>query len=233
MNIETIEHDGRIAASILASGIVIIGAVLWFKKKICPFCLWLWQQFTFKRDVRSWMVTNDKERNTFISIYSQDSAQYKKDAKKWNDSIAAIDATLKNGISHKQVELSAQLRLLMESIERPFFMCNEDGENRVVSVGYVKLLGLNTSSDLEGRLGEEFLHGELKADYLHAFEAARGSQTTFRSTVDFFNPYTKRHRGRWEITAPCEAVGKALIFTGRFEPIDDKAHEIAKKYFWE
>ena len=233
MNLETIEHDSRIAASILASGIVILGVMVWFKKKFVPCCLWVWEQFTFKRDMRKWMMTNDKERETFIALYSKDSAQYKKDAKRWNTSIADIDATLKNGISHKQVELTAQLRLLMESIERPFFMCNEDGENRVVSVGYVKLLGLNTSSDLEDRLGVEFLHGELKADYLHAFEVARDSQTTFRSTVDFFNPYTKRHRGRWEITAPCEAVGKALIFTGRFEPIDDKAHEIAKKYFWE
>ena len=233
MNLYTIEHDSRIAASLLASGIIIIGAILWFKKKFCPCCLWVWEQFTFKRDMRNWMVTNDKERDTFISIYSQDSAQYKKDAKKWNNSIAAINATLQNGISHKQVELSAQLRLLMESIERPFFMCNEDGENRVVSVGYVKLLGLNTSSDLEDRLGVEFLHGELKADYLHAFEVARDSQTTFRSTVDFLNPYTKEHRGRWGVIAPCESVGKALIFTGRFDPIDEKAHEIARKFSWE
>mgnify|MGYP003649549587 FL=1 len=148
MNLETIEHDSRIAASILASGIVILGVMVWFKKKFVPCCLWVWEQFTFKRDMRKWMMTNDKERETFIAIYSKDSAQYKKDAKRWNTSIADIDATLKNGISHKQVELTAQLRLLMESIERPFFMCNEDGENRVVSVGYVKLLGLNTSSDL-------------------------------------------------------------------------------------
>jgi|TARA_R110000824_G_scaffold15119_8_gene63848 hypothetical protein len=233
MNLETIEHDSRIIASLLASGIIIIGAILWFKKKFFPCCLWVWEQFTFKRDMRKWMVSTDKERLAFLEIYAEDSIRHREDAKKNTADIAAIDATLKNGISHKQVELTAQMKLLMESIERPFFLYNEAGQNRVVSAGYLELLGLNTAGDLDDHLWEDFLHGELKGDYLHTFEAAKESKTTFRSTVDFINPYTKEHRGRWGVIAPCESVGKSLIFTGRFDPVDEKAHDIAKKFSWE
>ena len=221
------KHSLEITKIASAAGLI-FGILMYARKAAFQFGIGIWNRFKFQTDMRTMMDKSSKERAEFL-------ARYEADAKKWDESAEQtreINKILRNGISHKLAQQAAQSQLFMESEERPIFMCDEDGKNTVVSLGYLKLLDIHTKDDLSDVQWQSVLGGELRSEYLHAFDIARESHTTFRKACDYRNPYTDNHRGRWKVIAPCVEVNDSLIFTGRFMAVDEKAIAIATEHSW-
>ena len=229
MNFDELEHNTKMLASLLASMAAIAGIIMYLRGKVWALCLWIWDQLKFKGDMRKWMIEGTAKSEAFLAAYAVNE-------KKWDTSvneITEINKILRNGLSHKIAQQAAQAQLFMESEERPIFMCDENGRNTVVSLGYLKLLGIHSRSDLDDVHWQAVLYGPLRSAYLHSFDVARHIKGTLRASSDFQNPYTEEHRGQWKVVAPCVEVNDSLIFTGRFdEALDDKAREIAEEYGW-
>jgi hypothetical protein len=215
------DNAGRIITIGGAVGVVIV----WGKKA------WSWvvKRATFQRYMRTMLDSMKDERDGFLMIYESD-------AKRWNkglEDVAEVKGILKNGVSHKLALLAAQHRQTMELDPRPIFVCDENGNNLLSSWGYLCLIGLTDHDELSSAQWRSVLTGELKDSYLADFTLASDNKMTLKSVSDFQNPDTGEHRGRWRVIAPCVAVNEALVFTGRFIPVDDKAREIAAKFGWE
>lgn len=217
------------AASDNAGKIVTIGGAVgvisvWGRKALS----WLIRRATFQRDMRAMLMAMKDERESFALLYETDS-------KRWNqglEDVAEVKKILKNGVSHKLALLAAQYHQTMELDPRPIFVCDENGENIMSSWGYLCLIGLTDHDDLSSAQWQQVIYGELKESYISDFALACAKKIALKSVSDFQNPNTGEHRGRWRVIAPCVQVNEALVFTGRFIPVDEKAKEIAAQFSW-
>lgn len=183
---------------------------------------------THMADVKDRIAEARKERAEFMTRYLTDS-------KRWDgglEELSEIKSILQNGVSHKLALLAAQHRQALELEARPIFVCDEHGKNMLSSQGYLNLLGLVDHEDLSSVQWQMSLYGELREQYMADFGMAQKERITLKSVCDFQNPDTGEHRGRWRVIAPCVAVNAALVFTGRFIPVDERAHEIARQFHW-
>lgn len=200
------------------------------------------QRLAFKTKLLSSIDSLKKSQDDFYKVndenvkgFQTDIAYLKECADKAADTankVAALDKKLSNGISHKLALLSAGHQQIIESDPFPLFVCDETGENTMISHGYCNLLDLQDTSLLTSVRWQDAIYGEVKDDYLSDFERAVSHKTGFISSCDFQNPLTKEPRGRWRVVATCSSVNEALIFTGRFIPEDDRAKQIAEEHNW-
>jgi len=234
--LDYIERNTGQIASILGSLAIIAAAVIWMRKSTLRFLLFFWRRFTFQSDMRKMLELSHQERVTFQEKYNKDSERWNMSADQIlenNRMLAELNGLVRNGISHKLALQSAQSHLMMQTEQRPIFLCDENGKNLLVSAGYLNLLGIHSRADLEDVQWQTVIYGELREAYLRDFDLAKDSCGHFRGTVDLRNPYTEEHRGRWRVIAPCAAVNAALVFIGRFVPVDDTARRIAAEHDWD
>ena len=225
----TEEHTKAVTALVGFLSLLVPG---WRKKVDAWFrALQRWaakDRIEFETTTRSHMAETSEKLDHFVN-------RYKEDSQRWDgglDKLRGIQAILENGISHKLAILAAQHRQGMEAEIRPMFVCDESGGNLMSSQGYLNLIGLSDHDDLSDAQWQMIICGDLKESYLSDFALAKRDKITLKSVVDFQNPNTGEHRGQWRVIAPCSQVNEALIFTGSFIPVDDKARQIAEEYGW-
>lgn len=133
----------------------------------------------------------------------------------------------KNGLVQQIAKIVSRERVEFALSNTPKFICDMNGVNIEVSAGYLRLVDLGSASELDGTQWMQVVYGELKDKYIQDFKRAATNKENFVGVVDFQNPLTGKHRGRWRIAAFCSTVGDATIYQGFFiSPEDDRAVEI-------
>jgi len=154
-------------------------------------------------------------------------------SKKNHEQILRLQGIVTNGLSHSVAKLIARLNNELENDFEPKFLCDENGHNWGVSIGYRRLVGV-MKDVLSGHQWENVVCGDLRDYYLESFYRSTRNKEDFVAVVDFQNPITGEHRGKWRVLATCSGVGESLIYSGRFiKAEDDRAKEIAKENGWE
>ena len=195
-----------------------------------PILRWFRNRFMFQSDLREFINTSNTERESFVKTYN-------KNAEKWDKAvgdIGKIKKQIENGLSHKMAMVAAGQYQLVRADTFPLFVCNETGKNEVVSLGYLNLLGLGFEAQeiITSIKWQNATCGELESDYIDAFQQAVTYKTDLMKECGFQNPITGEFRGVWRVFATCTEVGSALMFYGRFVPVDEKAQEIAEQFNW-
>lgn len=150
-----------------------------------------------------------------------------------HEQILRLQGIVTNGLSHSVAKLIARLNNDLENDFEPKFLCDENGHNWGVSIGYRRLVGV-MKDVLSGHQWENVVCGELRDYYLESFYRSTKNKEDFVSVVDFQNPISGEHRGKWRVLATCSCVGDSLIYSGRFiKAEDDTAKEIARENGWE
>jgi len=228
LQIEDVAKHSWEISKIAGALAIVFSCLMFVRKSICKFGVFIWKRFKFQCDMRAEMAKSSKTAADFL-------ATYKEDAKKWNSfggDIKEINKVLRNGISHKLARQEAQAQLAMESEETPIFMCDENGVNIAVSKGYLKLLDIYNRHDLDNIQWQATLAAKSRDGYLHSFNIARETKTTLRAHCEYQNPYSEEMRGEWKVTAPCVEVNSSLIFYGKLMAVDEKAISIATENGW-
>ena len=139
--------------------------------------------------------------------------------------------------NHGRAGIVQQLQLLtadsnreFEKVPIPQFKCDERGNNLLTNAAYRRLIGVSKEEDLEGLRWKSVIYGELLPSYLDVFSASTDANQDFYAEVDFRNPITGEHRGRWRVIAPVLHVGNGSIWVGSLEyALDEKAQELANE----
>lgn len=140
----------------------------------------------------------------------------------------------KTGVLNHVSRLVARDNAEFERADYPGFDCSQTGDNHRVTAAYRKLIGVTSREDLRGGLWRQAIYGELKDSYLEEFKRSTDSAEDFTAAVDFRNPRTHEHRGRWLIHAPAAPVTEGILYSGRFiAALDKTAVEIASAYAWD
>jgi len=137
--------------------------------------------------------------------------------------------------NHGRAGIVQQIQLLTADANREFekhpiaqFKCDEKGNNLLTNAAYRKLIGVSKEEDLEGLRWKSVIYGEKLSAYLKTFAACSEANEDFYAEVDFRNPVTGEHRGRWRVIAPVLHVGNGSIWVGSLEyALDDRARELA------
>ena len=154
-------------------------------------------------------------------------------AKKNHEEMVALKKIVTNGLSHSVAKLMVRMDQDFAFDTDPKFLCDENGNNWGVSVGYKRLVGVSQDF-LSGTQWQNTIYGDLKSSYLRSFERATSKKEDFIGVIDIQNPITGEHRGRWRVLATCKSVGESLIYSGRFiKAEDEKALDIASQHNWD
>lgn len=139
----------------------------------------------------------------------------------------------KNGALHQIGRLAAAYDISFENEPRPQFECTVTGENTLVNQAYRTLVEVWSSQEVNSLSWLGATYGDHKDSYLAEFQECAKHGIDFMGMVDFRNPHTGEHRGRWRIQARAKIVGDMCIYFGTFvEACDLRAAEIVVENFW-
>jgi PAS domain-containing protein len=153
--------------------------------------------------------------------------------------ISRIELALFNGGADGLVQnmdiIKAQCRSQFESTPAPMFICDNRGGNVRVNEAYRLLVQVWRDEDIGGTQWHAVIYGDLRADYLDAWAHAAAAGEDFIADVDFCNPLTNAHRGRWKIHAPASKRAEGgVYYVGRFvAALDAEARKVALGQGWQ
>jgi hypothetical protein len=137
------------------------------------------------------------------------------------------------GLVHQVARISAGQSVLFQNAPYPSFECDSRGRNAKVNDAYLQLVGCHSEEELTGGRWHQVIYGSLLEEYKSEFARCSAAHEDFVGCVDFRNPATDEHRGRWKIRAPCATVSEDCLFVGRFiGAMDEKAEMITRDHDW-
>lgn len=137
------------------------------------------------------------------------------------------------GICNQIARLSACHAAQFQAAPYPAFECNSAGQNTRVNEAYLQLVEFLDAADIGGTRWQQVTYGELREAYRAEFVRCASAREDFIGVVDFQNPMTGEHRGRWRVYAPCAQIGADCLFVGRFiAALDPAAQTIAAAHGW-
>jgi len=137
------------------------------------------------------------------------------------------------GLVNQVARLSACHSASFESAPYPSFECTSVGLNTRVNEAYRILTQVWSTDSITSGRWQQAIHGELEQKYLTEFSRCAAAKEDFVGVVDFKNPMTDEHRGRWRIHAPAAQIGHDCLYVGRFvAALDATAQEIAIGEGW-
>jgi len=154
------------------------------------------------------------------------------------EDLAAIKKAIFNGGADgilQSVEiLTAQANADFESAHVPKCICDNRGGNVRVNLAYRKLVEVWRDDDIHGTQWMGVIHGSLRDSYIAEFVRCAATGEDFFGDVDFHNPATNEHRGRWKINAPATLRGDgSSIYVGTFTvALDQAAARLATENAW-
>lgn len=139
-----------------------------------------------------------------------------------------------NGLVHQMDLIKAQCNNNFENYPAPMFICDNRGGNTKVNRAYRILVQIWKEDDIIGNQWENYIYGDLKENYIDDFEARSEFNEDFIGDVDFKNPISGEHRGRWKISAPrsINADGSCTYVGTFIKALDSTAIKIAKANKW-
>jgi PAS domain-containing protein len=137
------------------------------------------------------------------------------------------------GLVNQVARLSACHSAAFEAAPYPSFECTSEGVNTRVNEAYRILTQVWSAETITAGRWHQVLHGELVNKYNVEFNRCAAAKEDFIGVVDFKNPMTDEHRGRWRIHAPAAQIGTDCLYVGRFiAALDDTARKIAMEEGW-
>ena len=141
----------------------------------------------------------------------------------------------KDGMIHHMDILKAQAEATFETSAIPMFVCDSHGVNMRVNLAYRQLVEVRHDDDISGTQWMNVIYGDLRDTYIAEFSRCATNNEDFFGDVDFHNPATNAHRGRWKIHAPASRKTEGgSIYVGTFiGALDNAAQELAEKHRWQ
>lgn len=135
------------------------------------------------------------------------------------------------GMVHQVGRLAAVHKINFEHSNYPQFECDRNGINLATNEPY-RILAQVWSID--GITWQQVAYGDLLENYVKGFNIASSRCEDFIGEVDFREPTSGKHRGRWKIQASAVTIGDKCLYYGRFIlAIDDVAKDLVREYGWD
>lgn len=158
--------------------------------------------------------------------------------KKQGEKLSEISKAMWNGGREGMVQQVARLstvrKIDFEHANSPQFECDNKGVNISINEAYRKLVQIWNVNDIRGSRWQEAVYGDLLDDYLGTFMRSSEHGEDFIADVDFREPLSGKHRGRWKIQGSAIHMGDDVLYYGKFiRAIDETAKRLVEEYDWD